>query len=305
MLGQINLSDCLSTAWQTDEECLYQYASQTRMSRGMHFQSGVHIGIHSIPILINIGEMKMANQVMSLAAYKCEEVSRPALSGVVLPPTTDSYRPIGHDWLLNLLEDSVRDNGMAFGSEHHGLSHDGARYFGLIELKTGEDNPDYRMLMGVRNSLDKRFGAQVAFGNRVMVCANLSFFGNYMLGRKHTTFIERDLPALVQETLSNIPELRQLQDNRFNAYREAPLSTRNADHLIMNMLREGAVNTSRIEKVIKEWDEPTFDHGDRTVWRAFNAATQALKGCNIFEMPDRTINLQRVCDHASGFKAAA
>lgn len=248
----------------------------------------------------------MSNQVMSLAAYKCNEVSRPALSGVVLPPTTDTYKPIGHDWLLNQLEDGVRDMGFAFGAEHHGLSHDGKRYFGLITLRgVIGDNPDYTIQMGVRNSLDKRFGAQVAFGAQVLVCANLCFGGEYMLGRKHTTHIERDLPQIVAETLKGIPAMAKAQDDRFNAYQEAPLSVRNADHLIMNMLRAGAVNTSRIEKVIKEWDEPSFDHGDRTVWRAFNAATQALKGCNVHEMPQRTMRLNEVCDHAAGFAVAA
>jgi hypothetical protein len=250
--------------------------------------------------------MKMSNQVMELSQYKCETVNRPALEGVVLPPATDTYQPIGHDWLLNLLEDGVRDMGFAFGHEHHGLSHDGARYFGLIELRGVSTVADgYSFQMGVRNSLDKRFGAQVAFGAQVMVCANLCFGGTYMLGRKHTTYIERDLPALVEQTLERIPELSKAQDDRFGAYKEHPLSQRNADHLVMNMLRAGAVNSARIEKVIKEWDEPTFEHGDRTVWRMFNAATQALKGCNIHEMPPRTIKLQEVCDHASGFKMAA
>ena len=247
----------------------------------------------------------MSNQVMSLAQYKCETVNRPTLEGVVLPPVTKTYHPVGHGWLLDQLEDAIGGMGMRFGDQHHGLSHDGARYFGLITLLNGEGNPDYNTQMGVRNSLDKRFGAQVAFGNQVMVCANLCFWGNYELGRKHTTHIERDLPMLIEDTLKGIPDMSRQHDNRFNAYREAPLSVRNADHLIMNMLREGAVNTSRVEKVISEWDEPTFDHGDRTVWRAFNAATQALKGCNIHEMPSRTIKLQEVCDHAAGYAIAA
>ena len=247
----------------------------------------------------------MSNQVMSLAAYKCEEVNRPALSGVVLPPETDSYKPIGHDWLLNLLEDGVREMGMVFGAEHHGLSHDGARYFGLIELRNGTGNVDYTLQMGVRNSLDKRFGAQVCFGAQVLVCANLCFGGAYMLGRKHTTYIERDLPLIIGDTLSKIPQMRIEQDSRFNSYRDFRLTDRNADHLIMNMLRVGAVNSARIEKVIKEYDEPTFDHGDRTVWRAFNAATQALKGVNIHELPQRTHALQQLCDQTVGFAAAA
>lgn len=247
----------------------------------------------------------MSNQVMSLAAYKCESVTRPVLEGVVLPPATKTYQPVGHGWLLDQLEDAIGGIGMRFGDQHHGLSHDNARYFGLITLLNGSGNPDYNIQMGVRNSLDKRFGAQVAFGNQVMVCANLCFWGNYELGRKHTTNIMRDLPLLIEEKLREIPEMSKQQDNRFSAYQEAKLSDRNADHLIMNMLRAGAVNTSRVEKVIAEWDEPTFDHGDRTVWRAFNAATQALKGTNIHEMPVRTIKLQSVCDVAAGFAIAA
>ena len=247
----------------------------------------------------------MSNQVMSLAAYKCEEVTRTVLEGVVLPPETATYHPIGHGWLLDQLEAGVEAMGMKFGDMHHGLSHDNARYFGLITLLNGEGNPDYTTQMGVRNSLDKRFGAQVAFGSQVMVCANLCFWGEYELGRKHTTHIERDLPMMIENTLKGIPQMRLQQDNRFTAYREAPLSVRNADHLIMNMLRAGAVNTSRIEKVMAEYDEPTFDHGERNVWRAFNAATQALKGVNIHELPSRTIKLQEVCDDMAGFKVAA
>jgi hypothetical protein len=242
------------------------------------------------------------DKVLSLAAYKCDEVDRKTLEGVVLPPATKTYQPIAHSWLLDMLQDAVEAVGMRFGHEHHGLSHDGMRYFGLIELLGVGKNAAYRTMMGLRNSLDKRFRAQAAFGNQIMVCANLCFWGNYEFGRKHTTHIERDLPELIRATLMQVPEMSMIQDKRFEAYKEQSLSVRNADHLIMNMLRVGAVNTARIEKVIKEWDNPSYDHGDRTVWRAHNAATQALKGVNIHEMPKRTILLQEVCDQACGFK---
>jgi len=37
------------------------------------------------------------------------------------------------------------------------------------------------------------------------------------------------------------------------------------------------------------------------VWRLFNAATEALKGTNIHEMPNRTIELQALCDEYTQF----
>jgi hypothetical protein len=250
----------------------------------------------------------MTGQVLSLEQYKCEAVTRTALEGVVLPPATDTYQPIPHTWLLDELSDKLADIGITFGRQHHGLSHDGARYFGVIHLEgfLGVEEGLQVPMMGVRNSLDKRFGAQVCFGNQIMVCANLCFWGTYMLGRKHTTHIMRDLPEIISRTLEGVPAMNDQQSLRFDAYRDSRLGQVAADHMVVEMLRHGAVNPARIGKVVDEWDKPTFDHGeDRSVWRMFNAATQALKGVNAHEMPQRTIALTQVCDEAVGFKAAA
>lgn len=246
-------------------------------------------------------------QVLSLAQYKCDSVTRNALEGVVLPPATPTYQPIKHSWLLDQLEEQLSGMGIGFAEQHHGLSHDGARYFGVIHLEgfAGIDTDNQMPIMGVRNSLDKRFGAQVCFGNQVMVCANLCFWGTYMLGRKHTTHIMRDLPEIISNTLVGIPAMNAAQSNRFEQYQQTIIAPSDADHLIIEMLRKNAVNSSRIGKVVEEWDNPTFDHGaDRTVWRLFNAATQALKGVNVHEMPQRTINLTNVCDEVVGFDLA-
>lgn len=248
----------------------------------------------------------MQNKVLSLAEYKCDEVTRDALQGVVLPPATKSYQPIGHFWLLALVLSALEKCGFVVGDEHHGLSHDGARYFGLLELRSESESNGYSMLMGIRNSLDKTFAAQLAFGNRVLVCANLSFFGQYMLGRKHTTFIMRDIPDMVIQTMQKVPQLQKIQEERFELYRNRTISPTEADHIIMDMYRTGAISTSRIGKVVDEWDNPSFDHGgDRTVWRMFNAATQAMKGLNVQSLPHNTMRLQSVCDEAVGFMREA
>lgn len=240
-------------------------------------------------------------RVMELDRYKCEEVNRPALEGVVLPPATESYQPIGHNVLLDMVEDSMGDIGFRFGAQHHGLSHDGARYFGIVELVNGSNHDEFVMLAGIRNSLDKRFGAGVAFGNQVLVCANLCFFGERKVGRKHTPNILRDLPELVAEAVSGTRALQQMQVDRFALYQETALPQREADHFIMNLLRHRVIAASGIGKVLREWDEPSHDFGGRTVWRMHNAVTEVLKDTNIQEMPTRTIALQRLTDEVAGF----
>jgi hypothetical protein len=246
-------------------------------------------------------------QVLSLEQYKCTTVNRRELDQVVLPPATETYQPVAHGWLLDELNKGLEILGIDIVEEHHGLSHDGSRYFGVMHLQgfAGVDEALQMPMMGVRNSLDKRFGAQVCFGNQIMVCANLCFWGAYMFGRKHTPNIMMDIPDMIARTLEGIPAMNQQQQARFDAYRDSRIGQHAADHLVVEMLRHGAVNTSRIGKVVDEWDKPTFEHGERTIWRLFNAATQALKGVNAHELPNRTIALTQVMDDHIGFKVAA
>lgn len=247
----------------------------------------------------------MAAQVLELEHYKCKTVTRSQLNQVVLPPVTDTYQPIPHGWLLDELSDKMADLGITFGKQHHGLSHSGERYFGVIHLEgfSGVDGDLQMPMMGVRNSLDKRFAAQVCFGNQIMVCANLCFWGAFIVGMKHTTHIMEELPERIEKLLEGIPAMNEVQNQRFDAYRDSRIGDVAADHLVVEMLRQGAVNPARIGKVVEEWDNPTFEHGDRTVWRLYNAATQALKGANIHEMPGRTMALTQVCDEHIRFAA--
>ena len=245
-------------------------------------------------------------KVMELDRYKCEEVTRPALEGVVLPPATESYQPIGHNVLLDMVEDQMGEIGFRFGAQHHGLSHDGARYFGIVELVNGASHDEFVMLAGIRNSLDKRFGAGVVFGNQVLVCANLCFFGERKVGRKHTPNILRDLPELVAEAVSGTRALQHQQVQRIEHYQGIPLTQRDSDHFVMNLLRHKVISSSFIGKVVKEWDEPSFDHGEkRTLWRMHNAVTETLKDTNIQDLPTRTIQLQRIADQMSDFQPLA
>jgi len=227
--------------------------------------------------------------------------TRDEISGVLLPPITDTYCPIGHLTLLELVEKSLGEIGFRFGEEAHGMTRDGDRYLGLVELLNGTDNEQHALVMGLRNSLDKSFGAGVSFGSMVFVCDNLAFSGERVLGRKHTPNILRDLPALVLAAVSQTKAMQHNQDLRFERYQEVSLSSYRADHLILQMLRTGVINTTRVQKVVEQWDEPDHDFGGRTAWRLFNATTEALKGVSLEKMPARTLQLQAILDDVTSF----
>jgi hypothetical protein len=228
-------------------------------------------------------------------------VDRLDIGNVILPPTTRTYCPVGHDTLLDLVEDKMSEVGFHFGTEAHGMTKNGDRYFGLIHLLNGSNSEDHALVMGVRNSLDKKFPAQLAFGSQVFVCDNLAFTGEITVGRKHTTNIMRDLPNLIGAAVSNTAAMRDNQDQRFETYKHSTLTDLRAHNLIIELLRLGAINTSRVKKVVEQWHDPIHDFGGKTVWRLFNAVTEALKGSPLHDMPNRTIEMQAVCDRTTNF----
>lgn len=242
--------------------------------------------------------MKSPNLMLHCGA---DEVRRTDLANVVLPATTETYHPIGHNVFADLVEERLANIGFHFGAQAHAMTHDGARYFGLVELLCGNENEQYALVMGIRNSLDKRFPAMLGFGSQVFVCDNLAFSAEIKVSRKHTKYIMRDLPKLVDSAISHTTLMKENQEARYDSYMETRLTSRQADHVICDMIRRNAIQSSRAGAVLNEWDTPSEDQGPNTAWRLFNAATRVLKADKLHNIPPRTVALHGLMDEVVGF----
>jgi hypothetical protein len=235
-----------------------------------------------------------------------ERIERNLLAAIPLPAATSSYAPIGHDHFVNVVQDQLAAVGFHFTDEAYGVTKDGARFFGVAELayNGSSDNKRNSLTVGLRSSLDKSIAPMLAFGSRVFVCDNMAFSGEIVISRKQTTYIARDFPLRVREVIARLSNARQQQDERFDAYQRVTLSAGDAEHGMIELLRRGAINTSRMEKLVAEYDNPSYDHGAPSVWRLFNAATETLKACPIADVTRRTIGVQSLCDELAGVNFA-
>jgi len=126
----------------------------------------------------------MANLLMHCGG---RHVSRDDIVNAPTPQRTRTWVPVPHHRLLDLVETTIDGQGYRVTSQTHGLWGDhGDRYFGLMELANGYAEDDYGLVLGLRNSHDKSFPASLALGSQVLVCDNLSFFGEVVLTRRHT-----------------------------------------------------------------------------------------------------------------------
>ena len=111
----------------------------------------------------------------------------------------------------------------------------------------------------------------------------------------------RDLPNLITAAVSNTKAMADNQEARFEYYKTRTLTDLRAHNMIIELVRNNALNTSRVKKVVDQWHEPNHDFGGKTVWRFFNAVTEALKGSPLHDMPSRTIEMQAICDRTTSF----
>ena len=228
------------------------------------------------------------------------EVSVADLALVKTPEATDSHFPIPHAALVENLKGQLAEAKLNVVSEYHTLARYGQRYFGLFEIDMAKPNATSGTVIGLRNSHDKSFVAGVCAGNAPFVCDNLCFSNEVTLGRKHTTNIMRDLPAIISRAIGKLGDLWIAHENRVSRYKTVTIDSRDAHDLVIRSFHAGAIGKTMIADVIGQWDKPNHDDfADRNLWSLHNAFSEVWKG-NLVAMRDRSASLHSILDPFAG-----
>jgi hypothetical protein len=241
-----------------------------------------------------------------IAHAGARKVDMEEVQATFTPPPTDTHFPISHGRLVDLVQSSFTQAGYSVQEAEYALKdgkteHDepipGAQFFGLFQLVNGQNHPDYGLVVGLRNSHDKRFPAALALGSHVFVCDNLAFSGEVRLARKHTRHIMRDLPGVVARAVGKLGDMRQLQALRIDAYKQKEMDREEAYATIVEGAKTGALTKTRILDVVREWDKPQHEEfAPRNAWSLFNAFTEVLKGTALDRLQTRTQKLHGLMD---------
>ncbi len=222
-------------------------------------------------------------------------VSRGELAVSHTPLPTATHKPVSHMKVLQTVEKALLQRAITITGQAHGLSHDGARYFGLLEVMSPTD-AEMHWVVGIRNSHDKTFAAGIVAGAQVLVCDNLCFSGEILLARKHTGHIHMDLPRIAEQAVDGLRGFWYDHTQRVQAYREKRLSDTRAHDLVVRSVDSGVMANSYVPKVLQEWRDPSHDaFAPRNVWSLQNAFTEVFKG-RVDLLPERTMKLHQMLD---------
>jgi Domain of unknown function (DUF932) len=235
------------------------------------------------------------------------KVEREVLAAVPTPRSTASWQPVGHFEFLEQVERALSSRKLSVVSEAHGLTSNGARYFGLLQVQNDRiakyEEKDYGYVVGLRNAHDKRFPCGLAVGSSVFICDNLAFSAEITAVRRHTTHVKRDLPQLMARAVGKLSRKWASQDKRFDAYKQHELSNVQAHDLLIRALDVRAVTTTQIPHILNEWRNPRhpeFVKAGPTLWRFFNSCTEIAKDSGLWSLVPRTEALHGLLDQECG-----
>jgi hypothetical protein len=220
------------------------------------------------------------------------EVSRHDLAAIPTPPPTDTWRPVPHADVVDVLTERAGARGLRITSERFavmpGYLHPtpgtsielpGARLFGSMDFAPIPSMPfpeGCTPSAGIRNSHDKSFSLSILSGARVIVCANGLLAGEHIVARKHTSGL--DLPEAIDRALDAFLENVRGFNEMYQKLCSWRLTRMKARDTVIEMARAGAFASSDILPVLAEYETPSHDEfSERTAWSLYNAATARMK----------------------------
>jgi len=222
---------------------------------------------------------------------------------------TRSHKPVPFSQGIDLIQDVAEAKGFRFGEEQYAMARNDTQLFGLIEVLNFTCEEE-KICFGVRSANNKTLPWELCGGAALSICTNLDLFGSVVLKRKQTTFIMRDLRAMVEGFMGQFTESVEQRAEQVARYKAAQMQDSTVNHTIIQMLRQGIINTQRVEKVVSEYYEPSHvehlnDNGERTNWTLFNAATEAFKGSPVSTYTQRSQKLHTLIGKATDYALAA
>lgn len=247
--------------------------------------------------------MKQSNLILHCGA---RHVDRAQLAQFRCPPATETHHPIAHIRLVQEVEKALTASQMRIVTESYGVTEDGERMFGLMQVANCEELQDYAYVVGLRGSVNRSLASGVAVGSSVFVCDNLAFSSEIVFRRKYTKKIEHDFPLMVATAIGQLGQRWNHQTKRIETYKQTAIGNKDAAYLLAEIAGD-VFPWQKFEDIYAEFKAPRHpEFVKETVWALFNAVTESLKpnatskASGLWTMPARTGRLHKVCDDYSG-----
>ncbi|HCE42897.1 MAG TPA: hypothetical protein DET40_05065 [Lentisphaeria bacterium] len=204
------------------------------------------------------------------------KVTREELIGIPTPAATETWRPVPHYEVAELVANEAQRRGYEIVKEEYGLTPKGDRMFGVLRFKPENSGAEYTRALGIRNSHNKQFALGVVAGCSIFICDNLAFSGEITIHRKHTSGIEID--ELIPQAFDKLAYQYVRLEQRIGGMKLEAVSIDQARVITVMAAEIKAIPSCDIIEVLDEFKEPRHEEfRESTKWSLYNSFTETAK----------------------------
>ncbi len=194
-------------------------------------------------------------------------------------PLGRRHVPVNHGEALDIFRNVLSDKDITAKSESGLLSPDDYKYVYVMQVEVAGIK-DYIFNLGFINYNNKQKSMTVIAGETVMVCSNECYTGIIKESRrKHTNNVFEDIRDKFNIGVEYFKRFKEQRYTEINTLKKQEFGDRQVADVVLNMHRKSLMANTNIDRIIKEWDKPTFDYGTggNTAWDFLNASTYTFK----------------------------
>lgn len=205
-----------------------------------------------------------------------------------LPEATNSYTPVAHKTITNLIEDELTKVDLSYIHTAK-VNRNGDIACGTYSIGEGEFTASISWL----NSYNKRSSVKIASGLSTSVCTNTQITGQITWCRRHTGEVEEELREMVKEHINGLSQLKEDTLDWYSELKEIKVNKTQQSELLGRLLVTGILNPTQCNIVAREINKPSYDYGSVDSLYVFNQhCTHALKKVHPQELMKRQENLR-------------
>lgn len=160
---------------------------------------------------------------------------------------TKSFHPFHHRHILDAIRSGVAATGLEVVNTEYVLANEGKRMFGVWDLSGGSDELCWSI--GIRNSMDKSMALGITAGNRVFVCENLAFSGDFVALRKHTSGLDYvELEFMAYRAMKQMVKNLTMFQAWHEGLKELALDEKNAKLLLVEIMASNIIPPSKFAR---------------------------------------------------------
>jgi hypothetical protein len=228
------------------------------------------------------------------------EVARVDLGNYPGPRSTNTYRTVHHDELVDLIERKAKIYGLTKKDDKYVVGRGGKIMVGHIRFLTPSiQRSDLPYSLCIRNSYDKSCSIILAGGPYVSVCSNLSLWGSdCTYSRIHTKNVIGDLEVQLDKLIPGTLIGYGGAVARLDRMKRIPLTDMMATMLFGTALCERVLPYRLFLQARKLWAEPEFEEfAPRNLWSWYNACTSSFHNLPVSSVFDRHTGLTAFLDN--------